>query len=61
MIRNEKTHNQKMRETISAELLKLSLEIGDVKVPLLGNTERIILECNGTAVAKVIPHFCVVK
>lgn len=54
----EKTHNQELRAAITQALLKESIEISDVKVPLLGSrTRNILLECRDGEVSAIMPEY----
>ncbi len=57
-----KTHNQELREDISEMLVEKSIEIDNVKVPVLGNhVSRILLECRDSKVSAIKPEFKIVK
>lgn len=58
----EKTHNQKIKASVTKELMAHNIEINGVMVPLLGkDSKTLLLECNDCAVSEIKPDYNIKK
>ncbi len=58
----DKTHNQKVKASVTRELMAHSIEINGIMVPLLGKDSKTLLfGCNDGAVSDITPNYTIKK